>query len=66
MASTDVPVAPVTPREVPHKLSQRDRDVALLFFLTSMVKADGGRLRNNFNTSRATVKRVWKRYKDHV
>jgi hypothetical protein len=66
MASTDVPVAPVTPREVPHKLSQRDRDVALLFFLTSMVKADGGRLRNNLNTSPATVKRVWKRYKDHV
>jgi hypothetical protein len=38
-----------------------------------MVKADGGSLRNsivveaaqNFNTSRATVKRVWKRYKDH-
>jgi len=72
MASTDVPDAPVTPQEVPRKLSQRDRDVALLFFLTMVVKADGRKLRNsiaveaaqNFNTSRATEKRVWKKYKD--
>jgi hypothetical protein len=46
---------------------------ALLFFLTMVVKADGRKLRNsiaaveasqNFNTSRATVKKVWKKYKD--
>jgi hypothetical protein len=30
MASTDIPNAPVTPQDVPCKLSQRDRDVALV------------------------------------
>jgi hypothetical protein len=41
MASTDIPNAPVTPQEVPRKLSQRDRETAILFYLTPRVKAAG-------------------------
>ena len=73
MASTDVPNAPVTPQEVPSKLSQRDREKAILFYLTPRVKAAGGKLKGcivseaalNFRCGTATVKRCWKKYGAH-
>jgi hypothetical protein len=69
MASTDVPNAPVTPQEVPRKMSQRDRETAILFYLTLRVKADGGKLKGcivseaalNFRHGTAIVKRCWKK-----
>jgi hypothetical protein len=68
-ASTDVPNAPVTPQEVPRKMSQRDRETAILFYLTLRVKADGGKLKGcivseaalNFRHGTAIVKRCWKK-----
>jgi hypothetical protein len=73
MASTDVPSAPVTPQEVPRKLSQRDRETAILFYLIPRIKADGGKLKGcivseaalNFRCGTATVKRCWKKYGAH-
>ena len=73
MASTDAPNAPVTPQEVPRKLSQRDRETAILFFLTPRVESAGGKLKGsivseaalNFRCGTATVKRCWKKYGAH-
>lgn len=56
MTKTDVPNTPETSLHTPCKLFERDsRDVALLFFITPVVEADGGKLRNSIVDGRVKI-----------